>query len=72
MSSEQFTVCITVAAKHVGRSVDTMRRYALMGSVAGVRLDVWRNPLTNIRYFRRSQVEALRDALSGCKRMSPA
>lgn len=70
MSEEPFEVCITVAAMRLGRSLDTLRRWEEMRVVAGVRLDVHRDPLTGIRYFRRSQVEELRRVLCGRRRIT--
>ncbi len=72
MNDEPFSVNITVAAQRIGRCVETMRRYSELGTVAGVKIDVHRHPTTNIRHFRRSQIEALYRALHGCKRMSIA
>lgn len=67
MRDEPYTVHIRTAANHVGRCIDTVREWGDRGSVP--RLDLpfscRRDPMTQTRYYRRSEVNAVRAALRG-------
>lgn len=69
MNSEPFAVCITVAAQRFRRTLVTVRTWADRGEVCGLPLECHQDPMTRIRYFRRSQVEAIAALLQGRARV---
>lgn len=56
---------IRAAAKYVGRSVDTLRRWSDEGvAPTGDRLHTMRDPITGERYFRRDEVERVKASIA--------
>lgn len=65
MTTTADLIRIRAAAKYVGRSMNTLRRWCDQGvAPTGDRLHVFREPITRERMIERRDVEKLRASLS--------